>query len=192
MFDGFAATFDAKLADLDYRAPELMDVALGAAGPLGHVADLGCGTGLMGPLLRPRCSALTGVDLSVGMLRQAQRRGAYDHLYRVEMVDFLRDEVGRFDTIVSTDALCYLGALDEFVTAALLALRPDGVLAFTVEALPDDAPDDWAITPSGRYAHAEPYLRRLLAPCRQVAVHDAVLRQEAGHPVVGHVVVATR
>ena len=44
-----------------------------------HAVDLGCGTGLMGPLLRPHVSSyLEGVDLSVGMVDKARERGCYD------------------------------------------------------------------------------------------------------------------
>lgn len=52
--------------------------------------DLGCGTGLMGPLLRPHCGQLCGVDLSVGMLDKARQRGCYDDLAAGELVQYLQ------------------------------------------------------------------------------------------------------
>ena len=46
--------------------------------------DLGCGTGLMGPLLLPYmargAAGLEGVDLSAGMVKEAARRGCYGRL----------------------------------------------------------------------------------------------------------------
>jgi predicted TPR repeat methyltransferase len=48
--------------------------------------DLGCGTGLMGPLLRPYVGRLEGVDLSAGMVQKAKDRGCYDKLDVGELV----------------------------------------------------------------------------------------------------------
>src|SRR4029077_18805485 len=53
-FDSFAASFDAKLAQLSYRAPALvaeMLAEVGASSSL-DVLDAGCGTGLCGPLVK--------------------------------------------------------------------------------------------------------------------------------------------
>ena len=56
-FDDFAATFEAKLARLHYRAPELVATALAGPGVPPEktldVLDAGCGTGWCGPLLAP-------------------------------------------------------------------------------------------------------------------------------------------
>ena len=66
VFDRFAASFDNNLKNLGYRAPELAATALrshvGEQATL-DILDAGCGTGLCGPLLRPLCRRLTGVDM---------------------------------------------------------------------------------------------------------------------------------
>ena len=78
-FDGFANSFDARLADLNYRAPELVGEAvarlLGDERGQRQILDVGCGTGLCGPHLRPFARRLVGVDLSAGMLDRARQRG---------------------------------------------------------------------------------------------------------------------
>jgi predicted TPR repeat methyltransferase len=51
--------------------------------------DLGCGTGLMGPLLRQHTAHLSGVDLSQGMVAKARERGCYDELGVGELVQHL-------------------------------------------------------------------------------------------------------
>ncbi len=65
-FDNFAASFDAKLSQLAYRAPEFVAEAVARhAGEPAHrhdVLDAGCGTGLCGPLLKPWARRLVGVD----------------------------------------------------------------------------------------------------------------------------------
>ena len=77
-FDSFAASFDAKLAKLQYRAPSWSRRCSRTPGvePSKRldVLDAGCGTGLCGPLIAPYARRLVGVDLSAKMLAHA--RGA--------------------------------------------------------------------------------------------------------------------
>ncbi|HEX6017337.1 MAG TPA: tetratricopeptide repeat protein, partial [Burkholderiaceae bacterium] len=105
VFDAFAASFDAKLESLHYRAPELVASALAAATgePAGALAavDVGCGTGLCGLLVRPWARTLAGCDLSVGMLRRARERRVYDVLHQAELVHYLDTQPVAFDVVVS-------------------------------------------------------------------------------------------
>ncbi|WP_245985933.1 tetratricopeptide repeat protein [Azospirillum thermophilum] len=197
-FDLFAAEFDSKLAELGYRAPALLAEALGRLGPVPDrtlaVLDAGCGTGLCAAALRPYAATLTGVDLSAGMLDLARARKLYDRLEEAELGHFLADHPAAFDLILAADVLCYFGVLDEVLAAAAAALRPGGLLAFTVERLDDAAGMPYRIAPHGRYAHREEYVRGVLERAglsvRQ-AGHDT-LRQESGEPVAGLVMVAVR
>ena len=58
-FDRFADTFDKQLVEvLGYDVPEkLSSMVEGYGGRLPRVLDLGCGTGLAGPRLRPDANA---------------------------------------------------------------------------------------------------------------------------------------
>ena len=198
VFDNFAPSFDAKLAKLEYRAPQLVAEACAAAlgAPAGRlsVADVGCGTGLCGPLLRPWAARLVGCDLSVGMLRQARQRQVYDGLHRAELVYYLDTQPGQFDLVISADTLCYFGGLEGALAASYRALQPGGWLVFTVEALSADADVDHRILPQGRYAHVDHYLRRCLVDTGYAAIQlgTGTLRMEAGQPVAGWVVTAQR
>jgi predicted TPR repeat methyltransferase len=202
LFDSFSTSFDAKLEALNYRAPELVAqavaAALGAAPAAGQatldIVDVGCGTGLCGPLLRPWARHLAGCDLSEGMLRRALPRRCYDALHQAELMFYLNTQPGQFDVVVSADTLCYFGDLTQVTQAAHRALRAGGCLVYTVEALTDDSGQGQGhqLLVNGRYAHSERHINTTLAQAG-FTVHALVsvsLRMEAGRPVVGWLVTA--
>ena len=196
-FDAFADSFDAKLQQLDYRAPGLVaDAASRQLGPPRAalaVFDAGCGTGLCGPLLRPQAAHLLGVDLSAAMVGKARSRGVYDELVVAELVGFLAGRPAGADVIVSADTLCYFGRLEPFAAAARTALRDGGLLVFTVEAQADEPGEPaFRLQPHGRYSHRRSYVEAVLRGAGLVPaeVQAAVLRREVDKPVDGWVVCA--
>jgi predicted TPR repeat methyltransferase len=198
VFDTFAASFDSRLARLSYRAPALVTEMVARSGLQASrsldVLDAGCGTGLCGPMLAPYARRLVGVDLSGNMLAQARARNVYDELIKGELTAHLRASVQAFDLIVSADTLVYFGQLDDVVEFAAQALRPGGLLVFTVEELTgDDMGPGSGIKPHGRYSHAHAYVEGVLrAHGLRPEIERAELRMEGGVPVAGLVVRATR
>lgn len=198
VFDGFASSFDAKLAGLSYRAPQIVGALVADAGlPADKsldVLDAGCGTGLCGPILAPWARRLVGVDLSGKMLDLARERQAYDELVKGELTAFLDAHPAGFDVIVSADTLVYFGALDAVAAAAFGALRPGGHLVFTLEELQQNGSSaDHRLQPHGRYCHARAYVERALACAGfRATIVQAELRMEAGAPVAGLAVTATK
>lgn len=197
-FDKFAASFDNHLATLQYRAPELVAEALRLSLPAPaaqyDIADLGCGTGLCGPLLRPWARSLVGCDLSAGMLERATARGCYDALPKAELVQFLCERPAAFDVLVSADTLIYFGELAPVFAAARAALRPGGTFVFTLESSPDAAAADFTLAASGRFLHRRAGLDARLAAAglRERGVAPASARYEGGKAVPGLLVTVTR
>ncbi len=194
-FDAFAGGFDQALDRLGYRAPALIGELLGRLLPAPDaslvIADAGCGTGLCADFLRPRARQLVGIDLSPGMLARARAGKRYDLLVEAELTAWLSSQRHACDLIVSADTLCYFGALEGVLTGAAGALRPGGWLVFTVERARDGVAA-FRLEPSGRYSHAEPYVRDGLAAVGlgRIAIEQVVLRREAGHDVDGWLVSA--
>jgi len=189
-FDRFAETFDSVLkGKLRYRTPRLLlDAIRRTAGKTDalDVLDIGCGTGLCGPLLRPLARRLVGVDLSPKMVDKARERGVYDELRIGELTAALAGERAVYDLIVSADVLVYFGDLEPVYVGVARALRPNGLFAFSVERV--DGPD-YVLQASGRYAHSAGYLRDLarLAGLDEVSLDERPLRLEGSSVVRGYV-----
>ena len=77
LFDGYAEKFDEHLVQvLNYQAHRVLLDQLAALGrSFERALDLGCGTGLCGPLIKPMAQRLDGVDLSANMLGESGGAG---------------------------------------------------------------------------------------------------------------------
>lgn len=193
-FDEFADTFDTKLEELSYRAPELLAEALARhvdADDL-RILDAGCGTGLCAPHLRPMARRLDGIDLSEEMLAHARKRKLYDRLSKAELTGALLNRSKRYDVAVAADVLCYFGELASVFAATAGALRAEGLFAFTLETHRKAKAFDLGI--SGRYTHSAKYVRKCLSDAGfdLVESEEQKLRTEYAVPVMGLVVVARK
>jgi predicted TPR repeat methyltransferase len=194
LFDEYAERFDAHLTGvLRYRTPELIAQAVQQAGapPPGLALDLGCGTGLCGPWMRPLASRLVGVDLSQKMLDKAGERGLYDELACVELVDYLTGVQREASLVVAADVFVYVGDLQP-VFAACARVQPAGALfAFSVESLPQG---DYLLRETRRYAHGRGHVAQLAASQGYAVVSEeaTALRQETGVDVMGLLFVLRR
>ncbi|WP_174875221.1 methyltransferase domain-containing protein [Vogesella oryzae] len=196
-FDQFSTSFERKLGELGYQGPALVAaLAVEQGWPQAgwRIADLGCGTGLIGAELAPYARYLLGVDLSAGMLREAQAKGVYQQLLQAELGAWLTQQDERFDLAVCMDTFIYIGDLSQVLPAIARCLSPDGMLVFSSELLSDTAASGFHLNSSGRYSHRPEYLAKQLAAagfarwqCRPVT-----LRQESGVPMCGELYCAWR
>jgi predicted TPR repeat methyltransferase len=94
LFDDYAADYQSHVVEsLGYRGFEvLLRPLIEPAKRYEHVLDLGCGTGLCGPLIAPRADVVDGVDVSGAMLEEARKLGIYRELIHAELGAFSRDE----------------------------------------------------------------------------------------------------
>jgi predicted TPR repeat methyltransferase len=189
LFDQYAARFDGELRDaLHYRGPELLrraiDKVFGADRRFARALDLGCGTGLMGEVMRGRTEELVGVDLSPAMLAAAEQRRIYDRLAIDDLVSFLATEERQFDLIVAADVFVYLDDLAPVLHLAARRLGASGAIAFSVET---HAGHGVILRDTLRFAHGEPHVR---AAAAEAALDVAYLakgstRIEKNSPVEG-------
>lgn len=194
LFDLYAHDFSGHLVQaLRYQAHERLVAQVRALAPgrrWGRVLDLGCGTGLVGALIRPHAGHVTGIDLSPAMVAQAQASGHYDAVVQGDIVEALAGDGAPPDLVLAADVFIYVGALEATFAAVARRLAPGGLFAFSVEALtPGEAGHDAAfvLRPSLRYAHGAAYVRALAqAHGLGVRACDAApIREDQRRPVAG-------
>ena len=197
-FDDFAPRFDANLLDhLAYRGPRMIGDGLAMVAVPGarlDAVDIGCGTGLCGPVIAACCRSIVGVDLSAGMLEQAAARGVYSSLEKAEAGDYLARHPACCDLLVAADTLIYFGDLGPLFQGVARALRPGGHFIFTIETLPpsDDASSGFRLDASGRYRHHRSAVEAQLGAhgLQLLFVREERLREERGEAVAGLLFVA--
>jgi predicted TPR repeat methyltransferase len=189
LFDQYAARFDGELRDaLHYRGPELLrraiDKVFGADRRFARALDLGCGTGLMGEVMRGRTEEFVGVDLSSAMLAAAEQRRIYDRLVVDDLVSFLATEERQFDLIVAADVFVYLDDLAPVLHLAALRLAASGAIAFSVET---HTGHGVILRDTLRFAHGEPHVRAAAAEAALDVAYlaKASTRIERNSPVEG-------
>ena len=187
LFEGYAEGFDDHLVHvLKYRAPEILAEGLRRIKPeYEAVLDLGCGTGLCGPLLRPLARRLEGIDLSQNMVERATARKVYDSVIQADLVEYLSSTDRRYDAIVAADVFIYVGALEEVFMGVSRVIETGGVFCFSVEEAA--AGRELELHPSLRYAHSRGYIQSLAARNGFEIVHTEAhpIREDQQAPIPG-------
>ena len=213
-FDVYADTFEGELRyTLKYRGPEQIAARIqrvfGDGDRTLAVCDAGCGTGVLGPFLRPYARCLEGVDLSPRMLEKARATDLYDALHVAELAAHLDArakgaraegtgaletgalktsalETGAFDIVTAADVFVYVGDLLAVFRSVANALKRGGHFFCTVEQAPGDG---YVLNFNGRYAHSAHYLRRVAeeAGLAVVSIEEEELRRERRSAVLSWV-----
>ena len=198
LFDVFAPDFDAVLADLHYRSPQDIASLLAAFFSKNilqkkQILDLGCGSGLCAQEIAAKLpnGCFTGIDISGGMLREAQKKNIYNRLIKCNIFDCDKILKQRFDIVVAADVLTYFGELKKFFAVVRKMLPQGGVFAFTVsENMVNQK--DFFLMPSSRFVHRAEYVEKSLLELGFSILenkHD-VLREEGGKKVFGRIFLA--
>lgn len=136
--------------------------------PVDTIVDAGCGTGLVGELVRGKARHLIGVDMSEPMLAQARQKKIYDALRHGDLLDYFGGHPNSCDIIASAATLIHFGDLDGAFEAAAKCLRRNGVLVCTLFPNDDD-PDAVAagtlngLAQGGCFRHGRDYVARIAA-----------------------------
>ena len=129
--------YDALARSYERRWRRYLDVSsartLAALAPRDHerILDAGCGTGLLLRRIAARApgAQLVGIDLTLAMLRQADRTVSDFVLGDVRRLPF---DDGTLDAVVLASVLQYLPDPNLALAEAARALRPDGRVVMTL------------------------------------------------------------
>jgi predicted TPR repeat methyltransferase len=147
------------------------------------ILDLGCGTGLLGPELRPIASQLVGVDFSAKMLDEAMKleveggegKKTYDALVKREAHEYLRESAAEaYDIIIAANTTNFIGELKPLFVQVSQALKEGGLFAFLADIQKDG--QDFGFIPSeGRFHFSKSYLlmTATLAGFKLVKIEEA-------------------
>jgi len=193
LFDGYAAKFDHHLVEtLGYSMPRLLraeiDNLFGSEVHYSRVIDLGCGTGLAGLEFRQLSGRLTGVDLSAGMISRARDRGIYDELLVGDLVAALEADKQSYDLFICADVFPYVGKVDSLFSTISSHAASGALFVFSTE-LHDG--EGFVLQQSGRYAHAQEYLRKAAASHKfsVLTMRTENLRKQNNEWIAGDLVV---
>jgi predicted TPR repeat methyltransferase len=194
LYDSYAGFYDKHMLQaLDYQVPQWLEDTLKTLWPLRQdksILELGCGTGLLGKILRSYASFLEGIDLSAAMLKEAEKKGDYHRLQHGDFHEVLEGMRENFDLIVLADALIYTGDLQSIMSNTRAHLKLEGYFILTCELT--YRASTYVLNETGRYAHSEEYIKACLhaAGYRIYACKAVILRHQAGQDVEGLWIVA--
>jgi len=132
--------------------------------------DLGCGTGLSGPILREISQHVTGIDIAEKMLAHAKEKAIYDVLVESEVTQFLQTDKTNYDLILAADVLPYFGDLSSLFKEVANHLTPQGFFIFSTE-ISNSTP--WKLELTARFSHLAEYIAQL---CEKNNLH--IIEQE--------------
>lgn len=140
MYEGFAAVYDTLMADVDYPrwAAHYLRLAREIGVSCRRAADCACGTGNLTLALAAQGVTMTGLDISMEMLRVAGEKARGQGV----SVPFVRQDMRKLllhrpmDAVFcACDGVNYLTTPEDaraFFAAAYRALRPGGGLFFSI------------------------------------------------------------
>jgi predicted TPR repeat methyltransferase len=191
-----ADRWDNAAGPYPYRGAQL--VADKVSGDRLDVLDAGCGTGLVGTLVRDRSRSLVGVDLSALMLERAKSKNVYDELHQGDLISFMLQRPQTCDVVTCAATLIHFGDLGPAFMAARSTLRTGGAFVFTV--FPNERDADFSVAAldgfgqGGCFVHGRGYI----AAAAQAngfsvqTIESAVHEYKNALPVTGLVVVLRR
>ena len=129
-YDKWAQTYDQDFAkETKYIYPQKIceELNMRLVAKDSTIADIGCGTGLVGAELRHKKWVIDGFDISVGMLAEASKKGVYRDLIRLDLKNEKDYPTTLYSAVVSCGTFT-LGHLGPDVLIKMLRLCADQAL----------------------------------------------------------------
>ncbi|VAW66473.1 hypothetical protein MNBD_GAMMA09-2650 [hydrothermal vent metagenome] len=202
LYKDYAGHYDTHLSvTLKSKVPELIYTTtlkyLKKQSSDNVLLDLGCGTGICGHLFTQYAESMTGVDLSEEMTEEARKKNIYKQLFVSDIAEYLNKNNHRhsekFDIIISSDVLIYIGNLQAIFDGAYKALNTDGLFSFSIESS-FDSDNNFILDATGRYKHNPQYISHIaeLSHFHILSSDETELRQQNKQAVIGRIYVLAK
>lgn len=191
LFDQYAGHYNQHLMKmLRYQLPEKVELILHERYKSNQdkkILDLGCGTGLLGPILKPIAQELYGVDLSPNMLLEATKINCYHHLIEMDAFSYL-EACPKFDIILALELCPYIGDIEPLLKLIFKALDKDGISIISIETTDSE---QFILSEYARYQHNIMWVKSLINKIGFSILEDepTTLRTQNSQPVSGHLLV---
>ena len=131
-YDEWAASYESDMDD--HGGPqEAVDVLSRLVPPHARILDAGCGTGLAGEILSQQgYTAIEGLDLSAGMLREAEKKHCYTALHQQTLGETLPFATGTFDAVLVIGVFARSHAPSRSLVELIRITKPGGCIIFTL------------------------------------------------------------
>ena len=134
-YDQWSMDYEKDLAtDFEYLAPQMSAEVLAKHVPRdARILDAGAGTGLVGVCLAELgYGSMVAMDLSQGMLDEAQKKQVYEDFHQMVMGETLDYDTDSFDAVITVGVLTVghapASSLDELVRVT----KPNGYVVFSL------------------------------------------------------------
>ena len=134
-YDQWSMDYEKDLAtDFEYLAPQMSAEVLAKHVPRdARILDAGAGTGLVGVCLAELgYGRMVAMDLSQGMLDEAQKKQVYEDFHQMVMGETLDYDTDSFDAVITVGVLTVghapASSLDELVRVT----KPNGYIVFSL------------------------------------------------------------
>lgn len=115
------------------RREPIVDLTLKYVPKNAHILDVGAGTGIMGQwLYNEGYRSLVGIDLSAGMLVEAQKKNVYTALYPMTLGNSLAFSTATFDAVTACGVFTYGHAPSTSFDELIRITKPKGYIIFTL------------------------------------------------------------
>jgi predicted TPR repeat methyltransferase len=137
LYDQWASSYDADMQTYSFTAPriiaEMVPKYLKVSPADATVVDAGCGSGLVGVTLhKSGFKTIDGLDLSEGMLKVAEKTGAYRKLEVTDLTKKLEIEDGAYDALTCSGTFTHGHVGPEPLPELMRVVKAGGILVATV------------------------------------------------------------
>ncbi|OAG07287.1 S-adenosyl-L-methionine-dependent methyltransferase [Paraphaeosphaeria sporulosa] len=137
LYDQWASSYDADMQTYSFTAPqivaEMVPKYLKVSPKDAVVVDAGCGSGLVGVTLHQSgFKTIDGLDLSEGMLKVAEKTGAYRKLEVTDLTQRLNIEDGTYDGLTCSGTFTHGHVGPEPLPELVRIVKAGGILVATI------------------------------------------------------------